>query len=126
MIYQILGVFHNTLTANEKYLVQDCEILTSPIKMKLSLKPKTFIDSFVCCLESTSNFKHFEKRTIVIATLFRKLYTTKNLDRPLSKKHHFRITVDVPNFYKTCRRAFSCFSLLWENLICKISPLVTW
>ena len=43
--------------------------------MQLSLKPKTFIHSFVPYPESTLNFKHFEIRTIVIATLFRKLQT---------------------------------------------------
>ena len=30
--------------------------------MNLSLNPKTFSDSFVPLLESTSNFKHFEKK----------------------------------------------------------------
>ena len=55
-------MFHNTLTANDKYLVQDCENLSSRIQTQLSLKPKTFIHSFVPFLESTSNMKHFEKK----------------------------------------------------------------
>ena len=50
------------MTANDKYPVQDCEILTSPIQIELSLKSKTFIDSLVQYLESTSNFKHLEKK----------------------------------------------------------------
>ena len=50
------------MTANDKYPVRDCEILTSPIQIELSLKSKTFIDSLVQYLESTSNFKHLEKK----------------------------------------------------------------
>ena len=55
-------MFRNTLTANEKYPVRDSENLSSPIQIKLSLKPKTFSDSFVTFLEYTSSFKYFEKK----------------------------------------------------------------
>ena len=55
-------LFRNTLTANDNYPVQDCENLSSPIQMHLSLEPKFFSDLFVPFLESTSNFKHFEKK----------------------------------------------------------------
>ena len=82
-------MFRNTLTGNDKYPVRDRENLLSPIQMQLFLKPETFSDSFVPLLESTSNFKHFRKKMIVIATLFRKLQNVKNLVRPLSKKHTF-------------------------------------
>ena len=51
-----------TLTANDNYPVWDCENLTFPIQMQLSLKRKTLFDSVVPFLESTSNFKHFEKK----------------------------------------------------------------
>ena len=55
-------MFRKTLTANDKYPVQDCVNLSSPIQMQLSLKPTIFSDFFVPFLESTSNFKHFEKK----------------------------------------------------------------
>ena len=55
-------MFRNTLTANDKYPVQECVNLSSPIQMQLSLKPTIFSDFFVPFLESTSNFKHFEKK----------------------------------------------------------------
>ena len=55
-------MFCNTLTANENDPVQECENLSSPIQMQFSLKPKTFSDFFISFLESTSNFKHFEKK----------------------------------------------------------------
>ena len=35
---EILGVFVNTLTADDKYRVQDCENLPLPIQMQLSKK----------------------------------------------------------------------------------------
>ena len=57
-----LSVLRNTLTANDKHPVRYFENLLSPIQMTLSLKRKTFVDSFVPFLESTSNFKRFEKK----------------------------------------------------------------
>ena len=90
-----MGAFRNTLTANEKYPFQDCENLSSPIQIQLSLKPKTFSEVSNQFLESTSHFKSFEKKKMfVIATLFRKLQTVKALVRPLSKKHRFRTPSD--------------------------------
>ena len=55
-------MFCDTLTANDKYPFGDLENLSSPIQIQLPLKPKTFSDFFVPFLESTSNFKHFEKK----------------------------------------------------------------
>ena len=55
-------MFRNTLTSNDKYPVRDCVNLLSPIQMQLSLKPTIFSHFFVPFLESTSNFKHFEKK----------------------------------------------------------------
>ena len=59
---EILGVFINTLTADVKDPVQDCENLLLPIQMHLSQKPKAFSLLFVPFLVSTSNFKHFEEK----------------------------------------------------------------
>ena len=50
------------MTANDKYPVRDCENLSFPTQMQLSSKPKSFADSFVPFLDSTSNFEHFEKK----------------------------------------------------------------
>ena len=54
-------MFRNTLTANDKYPFRDLENLLSPSQLQLSLQPKSLSDFFVPFLESTSNFKHFEK-----------------------------------------------------------------
>ena len=58
---ELLAVFVNRLTANRKYPVQDWENFPLPIQMQLSQKRKSFSEFFVPFLESTSNFKHFEK-----------------------------------------------------------------
>ena len=62
--------------------------------MQLLLKPKTFSDFFNPFLESTPNFKDFEKKIIVIVTLLRNLQAVKDLVRLLSKKHSFRTPFD--------------------------------
>ena len=61
-ILNLRGVFRNTLTANDNYLVQECGNLLSAIQMELYLKPSIFSDFFVSFLESRSNFKHFRKK----------------------------------------------------------------
>ena len=55
-------MFRKTLTANDKYPVQECVNLSSPIQMQLSLKPTICSDFFFRFLESTSNFKDLEKK----------------------------------------------------------------
>ena len=55
-------MFRNTLTANDKYRVQDCVNFSSLIQVQLFMKPTIFADFFVRFLESTSNFEHFEKK----------------------------------------------------------------
>ena len=55
-------MFWNTLTANDKYPVQEYVNFSSPIQMELSLKATVFSDSFVPSVEFTSDFKDFEKK----------------------------------------------------------------
>ena len=62
VVCEILRVFVNTLIADGKYPVQDCENLPLPIQMQLSEKRKKFSQFFVPFLESTSNFKQFDER----------------------------------------------------------------
>ena len=62
VIIQILGVFINTLTADDNYPVPDYKNLQLPIEMQLSSKQTCFFQFFVPFLDSTSNFKHFLKK----------------------------------------------------------------
>ena len=59
--------------------------------MYLSEKQKPFPKLFVPYLESTSNFKRFEKKKmIVIDNVFPKLETVKIFARKVSQGHRFR------------------------------------
>ena len=90
MICEILEVFFNTLTADDKYPVRDCWNLLLPIQRQLSEKRKSFSQFFVPFLESTSSFEYNEKKMIFIAIAFPKLQTVKKFVRQLSKKPRFR------------------------------------
>ena len=62
---EILGVFVNTLTADAKYPVEDCENLQLPFQIQLCEKRKTFPQFFIPFLESTSNLQqHFERKDV--------------------------------------------------------------
>ena len=62
VLREILGLYVNTLTANAKYPIQDCENMQLPIQIQISGKRKIFYRFFVPFLESTSNFQHFDNR----------------------------------------------------------------
>ena len=68
---------------------------------------------------------------IVIANIFPILQTVKDLVRPLSNKRRFRTSFDNQHvkvsetIVKTAWEHFyHIFSLLWGEMICKMSPLV--
>ena len=76
-------------------------------------------------------FKIFLKNIIVIANIFPKPETVKNLVRPLSKKHGFRTSFQsqhVKGFQtlviSTWEHLYHVFLSLWEEKIWKISPLL--
>ena len=62
VLREILRVFLNTLTGDAKYSVEVWENLPLPIQVELSEKRKTFSQFFVPFLESTSNFKCFQRK----------------------------------------------------------------
>ena len=59
---EIVGVFFNTLTDDDKYPVQDCKNLPLPIQMQLSSKRRTLFQFFVPFLGSEPSFKRFERK----------------------------------------------------------------
>ena len=131
VLCKVLGLSVNTLTSDGKYPVQGCENLKRPSQMRLSEKPKTFSQLLFPFLESTSNFKHFKRDMIFIASVFPKLQTVKILVRPLSKKRRFKTRFDSQHV-KACQmlakspweRFYHVFLSFSGNLIWKISPLV--
>ena len=62
--------------------------------MHLSQKEKIFSQFFSAFFESALNFEHFQQKTTLIAYVFPKLPTTKNLLRQMSKSSPFREPVD--------------------------------
>ena len=53
-----------------------------------------FLNFFLQFLKSALNFEHFQKKIRLIAYVFPKLTTTKNLLRQMSKSSRFREPVD--------------------------------
>ena len=62
LICGILGPCVNTLTADNKYSLQNRATVLQPIQVQLSKKQSTFSQIFVTFLKSKSIFKHFERK----------------------------------------------------------------
>ena len=64
------------------------------IQMHLSQKQKIFSEFFSAFFESALNFEHFQQKMTVIAYVFTKLTSTKNVLRQMFKSSRFREPVD--------------------------------
>ena len=73
--------FPNTLTANDKYSLNSKHKSMQTIQMLLSQKQNIFSEFFSAFFESALNFKHFQKKMTLIAYVFPKLPTTKDMLR---------------------------------------------
>ena len=73
--------FLNTLTADDRYSLISKNKLMQTIQMHLSQKPKIFSELFFAFFESVLNFEHFQKKMTLIAYVFAKLPTTKDVFR---------------------------------------------
>ena len=62
VLYKILRLFVNTLTAYDKYSRLNRNNLTQRIQILLSQKQKTFSRLFSAFLKSTLNFERFQKK----------------------------------------------------------------
>ena len=62
--------------------------------MQLSEKQNNYSKSFVPFMESTANFKLLKKKMMVLANVFSKLQTVKNIVTPLCKKRRFGTRLD--------------------------------
>ena len=62
--------------------------------MHLSQKQKIFSEFFSSVFESALNFEHFQKKMTLIAYVFPKLPTTKNVLRQMTKSFRFREPLD--------------------------------
>ena len=64
------------------------------IQIHLSQKQKIFSGFFAAFFESALNFEHFKKKMTLIANVFPKLPTTKNVLIQMSKSSRFRERLD--------------------------------
>ena len=94
MICKILGLLVNRLIADDKYSLLNCEELRQPIQMQLFKKQKTFSECFFAFLKFRSNFELFEKKMSLIAYVFPKLGTAKDVIRQMCKKSRFGRPLD--------------------------------
>ena len=81
MTSKILRLLVSTLTGDDKYSVPSRDNLTQAIQMQLPEKQKPFCQFLCAFFKSRSNFEHFEKKKTLIAYVFSKLKTPKNLIR---------------------------------------------
>ena len=73
--------FLNTLTAIDKYSLISKNKWMQTIQMSLSQKENIFSEFFSSVLESALNFENFQKKTSLIAYVFPKVPTTKDVLR---------------------------------------------
>ena len=79
--WKSLRLFVNTLTDDDNYCLLYRDNLTQTIQILLSQKQETFSQFFSPFLKSTLNFEHFQKKMTLIADVFPKLPSPKNVIR---------------------------------------------
>ena len=62
VIYLILRLFANTLTADDKYSRCNMQNFQQQFQTSLSIKEETFSGLFIAFLKCASNVEHFEKK----------------------------------------------------------------
>ena len=112
MIWKILRLFSNALIVDGKYSLVNTDNLKQPLHMQLDQKPKTFAEFFFAFLKSTSNFEHFRKKGNLIANVFPKLRTPKNMVTSMSKKSRFRGSLERQHG----NRAQTFLKFAWQHL----------
>ena len=131
MIPEILGLLVNILTSGDKYNLRKSENLPRPIQMQLSKKQKNFSKVFAQFLKSTSNIEQFEKKMSLMADIFRKLQSAKNVVRKMSKKPRLRTPFDNQHakgsrkLTKSAQKHFyHTFSWLWGSRVRKCLSVI--
>ena len=132
MIFKILRLFVNTFGADDKYSLLNKDNWTKPIQMELSQKQKTFSEFFSAFLKSNLNFEHIQKKKMtLIADVYPKLRTQKNLVRSMSKKSRFKGSFGKQHGKRAqtllkfaWQHLYHIYWSLWRQLTCKKSLLV--
>ena len=103
VLAEILGMFANTLTADAKYPIEDCENWQLPILLLMASilfqMPRICNSQFKCNFLFDFWIQHLilntlKENMIFIANVNPKLQIVKKLVRPLSKRRRFRTCFD--------------------------------
>ena len=79
--WKFFSRFFNTFTADDKYSLISRDNWRETIQKHLSQKQNVFSEFSSAFFESALNFEHFQKKTALIAYVFPKLPTTKDVLR---------------------------------------------
>ena len=77
--YEILRLFVNALTADDKYSGSNMQNLTQQFQTPLSQKQKTFSGFFIAFLKCAWNLEHFEKKDEYPSLIISKLLMLKEV-----------------------------------------------
>ena len=80
-MWKFFSRFFNTLTADDKYSLISRDNWMQTIQMRLSQKQNIFPAFFSAFFESALNFEHFQRKLTLIAYVFPKIWTTKEVLR---------------------------------------------
>ena len=80
-IWNFFSRFLKSLTAADKYSLISSDNWMQRSQMHLFQKQNVFSEFFAAFFEFALNFKHFQKKITLIASVFRKLKTTKDVLR---------------------------------------------
>ena len=94
VICEIMGHSVNTLTANDKYFLLNSENLQQPFQMQLSKERIIFSEFFFHPKNLYIFLNILKKKMTLIAYVFQKIRTAKDVVRQMSKKPRFRTLSD--------------------------------
>ena len=86
--------FVNTLTANDKYSLNSKDKWMQTIQMLFSQKQNIFSELFCAFFDSVLNFENLQEKMNLIAHVFPKLPTTKDVLRSMSQRSRLRGPLD--------------------------------
>ena len=91
VIRKILRLFLNTLSGDDKYSLLNRDNVTQPIQMQLSKNKKNFLNFFLHFWNLVSMLYIFKEKMTLIADVFLRLWSPKNVFKSMSKKSHFSL-----------------------------------